>query len=250
MIPQIIHYCWFGRKPLPELALKCIASWKKFFPEYEIKEWNEDNFDVDQIPYTAQAYKCKKYAFVSDYARFKIMYEHGGIYFDTDVEVVKPMDKIIEKGPFFGIETARERLLCNPGLGFASPPELSICKEMIDAYNSMDFIHPNGQYNLKTVVRIISELLSEKGFHAALSPIKFNDIYFYPPEYFSPINYITKAKNITANTHTIHHYAASWVNEERKPSKIVKIWEKLHLPNTDIREKFSRLLKRNSCSHH
>ena len=85
MIPKIIHYCWFGRKPLPELASKCIASWKKFLPDYEIKEWNEDNFDVNQIPYTDQAYKSKKYAFVSDYARFKIMYENGGIYFDTDV---------------------------------------------------------------------------------------------------------------------------------------------------------------------
>ena len=95
MIPKIIHYCWFGKKPLPKLALKCIASWKKFLPDYEIKEWNEDNFDVNQIPYTSEAYACKKYAFVSDYARFKIMYEYGGIYFDTDVEVIKPLDDII-----------------------------------------------------------------------------------------------------------------------------------------------------------
>ncbi len=250
MIPKTIHYCWFGRKPLPDLALKCIASWKKFFPNYEIKEWNEDNFDINQAQYSTEAYKCEKFAFVSDYARFKIMHEYGGIYFDTDVEVIKPMSEIVAKGPFFGIETAHEKLLCNPGLGFACPPGLSICKNMIDVYNSMNFINPNGQYNLKTVVRIISDLLSEKGFCAAPSPIEFNGIFFYPPEYFSPINYYTGEKKITQNTHTIHHYAASWVDEECKPSKIIEIWEKLHLPNTDIRGKISRLLKRKSCSHH
>ena len=104
MIPKIIHYCWFGRNPLPESAKKCIDSWRKFLPDYEIKEWNEDNFDVNIIPYTQQAYEAKKYAFVSDYARFWILYHHGGVYFDTDVEVIRPMDDIIKKGPFMGRE--------------------------------------------------------------------------------------------------------------------------------------------------
>ena len=104
MIPKIIHYCWFGGNPLPELAMKCIESWRTYFPDYEIKEWNEDNFDVNIIPYTKEAYENKKYAFVSDYARFWILYNHGGIYFDTDVEVIKKMDDIIEKGSFMGCE--------------------------------------------------------------------------------------------------------------------------------------------------
>ena len=128
MIPKIIHYCWFGRKPLPELAIKCIASWKKFFPDYEIKEWNEDNFDVNQIPYTMQAYKSKKYAFVSDFARFWILYNYGGIYFDTDVEVIKPMDHIIDQAPYMGVEIdlnlSDEQSISNsvnPGLGIAAP---------------------------------------------------------------------------------------------------------------------------------
>ena len=103
-IPKIIHYCWFGRSPLPELAKKCIASWRKYFPDYEIKEWNEDNFDVNSILYTSQAYQAKKYAFVSDYARFWILYMYGGLYFDTDVEVIRPMDDIIQRGPFMGCE--------------------------------------------------------------------------------------------------------------------------------------------------
>ena len=96
MIPKIIHYCWFGRNPLPQSAIKCINSWKKFFPDYEIKEWNEQNFDVNIIPYTSEAYQAKKYAFVSDYARMWVLYNYGGIYFDTDVEVIKPMKDIVE----------------------------------------------------------------------------------------------------------------------------------------------------------
>ena len=119
MIPKIIHYCWFGRKALPRSAKKCIESWKKYLPDYEIKEWNEDNFDVNMIPYTQEAYSAKRYAFVSDYARFYILYHYGGIYFDTDVEVIKPIDDILEKGAFMGCETIAEEeipLYVAPGL--------------------------------------------------------------------------------------------------------------------------------------
>ena len=104
MIPKTIHYCWFGDNPLPELAQRCIASWRKFLPDYEIREWNESNYDVRKIPYTAQAYEAKKYAFVSDYARFDILCQHGGIYFDTDVEVIRLLDDILERGAFAGGE--------------------------------------------------------------------------------------------------------------------------------------------------
>ena len=104
MIPKIIHYCWFGRNSLPASAQKCIASWRKYFPDYEIKEWNEDIFNVNIIPYTQQAYEAQKYAFVSDYARFWILYHYGGLYFDTDVEVIKSFDDIVDKGAFMGLE--------------------------------------------------------------------------------------------------------------------------------------------------
>ena len=240
MIPKTIHYCWFGKKPLPELALKCIASWKKFLPDYEIKEWNEDNFDINQIPYTAEAYKCKKYAFVSDYARFKIMYEYGGVYFDTDVEVIKPLDNILNKGAFWGLEKSKERLSCNPGLGFACPPGLDLCKEMIDHYKSEIFILPNGKYNLTTVVEAFSKILESKDFSLFSFPVELNGIYIYPPDYFCPINYNTGKTNITQNTYTIHHYAASWVNKYDNMSLFEKIWNFLHLPNTNIRAKFFR----------
>lgn len=249
-IPKTIHYCWFGQKPLPELALKCIASWRKFLPNFEIKEWNENNFNVNQIPYTAQAYQCGKFAFVSDYARFKIMHEQGGVYFDTDVEIIKPMEKIITKGPFFGLESSKNKLFCNPGLGFASTPNLELCKEMIDYYIKEPFLLSNGKYNLKTVVQIFSNILRKKGFTPTNDLTEFKGLFFYPPEYFCPMNYHTGETNITPNTYTIHHYAGSWVNENDNPSKIVKIWKALHLPDTDIRGKISKLLKNKSCPHH
>ena len=241
MIPKIMHYCWFGKKPLPELALKCITSWKKFFPGYEINEWNEDNFDVNQIPYTAEAYKRQKYAFVSDYARFKIMYEHGGIYFDTDVEVIKPLDKIIAKGPFFGMEANDEDFSCAPGLGFACNAGLGLCKEMIDQYEHENFILSNGLLNLETVVTRFSNILQKHGFKYNNDITEFENMFFYPPEFFCPINYHTGEKNITQNTYTIHHYAASWVNKYDNLPLYAKIWKFLHLPDTNIRK---RLFKR------
>ena len=133
MIPKVIHYCWFGRNPLPESAIRCINSWKKFFPDYEIKEWNEDNFDVNIIPYTSEAYEAKKYAFVSDYARMWILYHYGGLYFDTDVEVIKNMDDIVAKGSFMGIEVEYSEgsiMSVNPGLGLGVIPHHRIYKEI------------------------------------------------------------------------------------------------------------------------
>ena len=118
---KVIHYCWFGGKPLPRSAEKCIASWKKFLPEYEIRRWDESNFDVNAIPYTREAYAAGKYAFVSDYARFWSLFHHGGVYFDTDVEIVSPMYDILETGSFLGIETRNSSMITvNPGLGFAA----------------------------------------------------------------------------------------------------------------------------------
>lgn len=153
MIPKIIHYCWFGRNPLPESALKCIASWRKFFPDYEIVEWNEDNFDVNAIPYTAQAYAAKKYAFVSDYARLKILYDHGGLYFDTDVEVIKPFDDILAGGAFMGCElTAAQGCAVNPGLGLGVSAGSGLYNVLLDKYASLSFILEDGSLNLTTIV--------------------------------------------------------------------------------------------------
>ncbi len=216
MIPKIIHYCWFGRKPLPKLALKCIASWKKFLPDYEIKEWNEDNFDVNSIPYIAQAYKHKKYAFVSDYARFKILYEQGGIYFDTDVEVIKSIDDILAKGAFFGLEQdITENFACAPGLGFACNPGLGLLREMLELYKNLDFKQSDGSLNQKTIVEYFSEMLLKKGLQPISGIIEFEGVFIYPPDYFCPKPSEFGKIQITENTRTIHHYAASWIGPKQ-----------------------------------
>jgi len=211
MIPKIIHYCWFGRGKMPELANKCVESWKKFLPDYEIKEWNEDNFDVNSIPYTAEAYKAKKYAFVSDYARFWILYKYGGVYFDTDVEVIKPMDTIIEKGPFMGFENNDATTTgVNPGLGLGVPPGFDLYKEILDYYEGEHFLKADGSLNLKTVVLRTTYILKKHGLKEDNRFQTIAGVNIYPFDYFCPIRITDGKLCLTDNTVSIHHYAASW----------------------------------------
>ena len=228
MIPKIIHYCWFGRGPLPELARKCIASWRKYLPDYEIKEWNEDNFDVNIIPYTAEAYALKKYAFVSDYARFWILYKYGGIYFDTDVEVIRPIDDIIAKGNFMGFETdpnpkaefnASEASI-NPGLG--------LIKKMLDYYDGQHFKFVPGGIGQLTIVHIATEVLLNAGLKREQGIQKVDDVWIYPAEYFCPINLKTGRIHVKDNTRTIHHYAGTWQDKHFS----FKEWLKKILPES------------------
>lgn len=233
MIPKIIHYCWFGGNPLPPLAQECIASWKKFLPDYEIKEWNESNFDVNSIPYTAEAYKQKKYAYVSDYARFVIIHKYGGIYFDTDVEVIKPMDDIIAKGCFMGFEqdpdgdntpgkyAPRYCFDVALGLGFGMTPNHPFMAEMVEHYKQLKF-EPIPAVDIawyKTIVAHTTEKLCEKGLKNVPGIQKVEDMYIYPSEYFAPINAISGRLHITDNTRTIHRYAGSWINKTKKSWK-------------------------------
>ena len=217
MIPKIIHYCWFGRNPLPELAQKCIASWKKYLPDYEIKEWNEDNFDVNIIPYTAEAYAAKKYAFVSDYARFWILYKYGGIYFDTDVEVIRPIDDIIAKGNFMGCETDAR------GSDAASvAPGLGLVKKMLDYYEGQHFVHEAVMRNQITVVHIATKVLLDNGMRNVPGIQQVDDVWIYPSEYFCPINVTTGRIHVEKNTRTIHHYAGTWVDKKFSLKEILK----------------------------
>ena len=211
MIPKTIHYCWFGRNPLPESALKCIASWRKFFPDYEIIEWNEDNFDVNSIPYTAEAYEAKKYAFVSDYARFKILYEHGGIYFDTDVEVIKSFNDILERGAFMGFELAAPLGAVNPGLGLGVAPGLGLYNELLKKYAGLTFLNDDGSMNLTTIVKYTTDLLIEHGLQPTDEIQTVAGITVYPKEYFNPLNDNTGTLEITPNTHSIHWYDKTWL---------------------------------------
>lgn len=225
MIPKIIHYCWFGRNPLPPLAEECIASWQKFLPGYEIREWNEDNFDVNIIPYTAEAYRQGKYAFVSDYARFWILHKYGGLYFDTDVEVIRPMDDIVERGSFMGFETdpdgensplkypPRYAFGVNVGLGCGFEVGNAFVRRMLDLYDKLGFETPQMNPNLKTVVAHVTDVLVEHGLECKRGIQQVDGITIYPREYFAPINVVTGRLHITKNTRTIHRYMGSWTSE-------------------------------------
>ena len=226
MIPKIIHYCWFGKKPLPALAIKCIESWKKFLPDYEIKEWNEDNFDINIVPYTKEAYEAQKYAFVSDYARFWILNKYGGIYFDTDVEVVKSMDDIIARGSFMGCEsyaTTTNYGNIAPGLGLGLSANHHICREMLDIYSSIHFIMSDGSYNLKTVVEYTTDLFITKGYKKNNEIQNCSNTIIYPKDYFNPMTASGKIL-ITETTYSIHHYAGTWIPLSMKlKQKIIKM---------------------------
>ena len=212
MIPKIIHYCWFGGKPLPKSAEKCIASWKKYLPDYEIKRWDESNFDVNAIPYTREAYAACKFAFVSAYARFWILYHYGGVYFDTDVEVIRPIDDIINRGCFLGVESIRNGIYTvNPGLGFAATQGTAVIGEMVNLYSTFHFINTDGASDLKNIVEITTDYLSSKGLQNTDEIQDCCGFTIYPKDYFCPIDYETRELKITENTRTIHHYAESWV---------------------------------------
>lgn len=224
MYPKKIHYCWFGHNPLPESAKKCIASWRKFLPDYEIIEWNEDNFDVNSIPYTAQAYEAKKYAFVSDYARFKILFQHGGLYFDTDVEIIEPLDRIIQNGSFMGIEksfaTSKGEgwIGVNAGLGIGAEPQMSLYKEILEFYGNLEFTLDG-----TTVVTIVTRLLMRHGLRNVNEMQKIEGITIYPAEYFCPMDSITGILEITSNTVSIHHYTCSWIDHNTLNYKLHRL---------------------------
>ena len=214
MIPKTIHYCWFGRGELPPLAKRCIASWRQFFPDYEIKEWNEDNFDVNIIPYTADAYKAGKYAFVSDYARFWVLYRFGGVYFDTDVEVIRSMDDVLEKGPFMGLERLSPRPFVAPGLGLAAGPEMDIYKSILDRFEQMDFLSENGELNPYTMIPMVTDLLEGMGLVGDGTIERVGSVIIYPPDWFNPFDDATGRLRKTENTRSIHWFAKSWLAPE------------------------------------
>lgn len=217
MIPKVIHYCWFGRNPLPKSALKCIASWRRFLPDYEIKEWNEDNFNVNIIPYTQEAYKAKKYAFVSDFARFWILYNFGGVYFDTDVELIRSIDDIVSKGPFMGIEKPdreADSFEVASGLGLASENRNIIYRDILESYKDSHFILDDGSYSMKTVVKRVTPILQQHGFNCKNELQEVGNIIIYPYEFFCPIDSTTGIMEITKTTRTIHHFSCSWLDHD------------------------------------
>lgn len=251
-IPKIIHYCWFGGKPLPKSAKKCIKSWKKYCPEYTIIEWNESNFDLNCNEYCRIMSREKKWAFLTDYIRLKVVYEQGGIYLDTDVELIRSIDDLRREGPYLGIENSG---MAATGLGFAAEPGNRLIKENMEYYeNLISFT------NLTACPKITTDILKKYGFsEKKTSGIQeIEGIKIYPEEYLCPKDERTGLIKITQNTYSIHHFDASWYEKswkegQKKRWREEKIRYLIHTPNRilikmlgkDHYEALKRLLKKN-----
>lgn len=206
-IPKIIHYCWFGGNPLSNDVLKCIESWKKYCPDYEIKEWNESNFDIARFDYMKEAYEAKKWAFVTDIARLIVVYENGGIYMDTDVELIKPLDDLLEYAGYMGYEGNN----IATGLGFAAEKGNAFIKKMLDDYEGIHFIKEDGSMDSTPCPERNTIVLKEMGLRCDGSYQIIDGVHFFPEEYLCPIDWQTREmNNMTENTISIHHYTASW----------------------------------------
>jgi mannosyltransferase OCH1-like enzyme len=220
MIPKIIHYCWFGGNPLPKLAIKCIASWKKYLPEYQIIEWNESNFDMEEYVFAKQAFENRKFAFVSDVCRLHALKYYGGIYMDTDVEVLKSLDAFLHHTAFSGFENDD---FVPTGI-MASEKESIWINEMLSYYHNKPFVKNNGEFEMTSNTAIITSLMQQKGFvmNNKFQEIK-NYVAFYPNDYFCPKSYKTGRTELTINSTCIHHFAKSWIAPHRKWRNILKM---------------------------
>ncbi len=214
-IPKIIHYCWFGRGQKNELAQKCIESWKKHCSDYTFKEWNEDNFDLNSNKYVRQAYDNRKFAFVTDYVRLYALYNEGGIYMDTDVEVLKPLDEFLKHSAFSSFENNNK---IPTGIMAAEKGNEWIF-DLMQEYTDLEFIDSQGNMDLTTNVERITNLTVEK--YGLVQESSYQElgggvVTMYPHDYFCPKDWQTGNIYLTDNTHTIHHFSGSWHTEKEK----------------------------------
>lgn len=209
-IPKRIHYCWFGGKPKPELAEKCIKSWKKYCPDYEIIEWNETNFDLSATPeYVQQAKAVGRWAFVTDYVRLCALTVYGGVYMDTDVELLKPLDPYLKQEAFAGFEHIDRiqtgLLACRKGF--------PLFQEFLEYYDHASFLLPDGTQDTTTNVQILTKLCLQKGLVCNDQLQTVQGLTIYPKEIFCPVDFDTKKLRKTRKTVTIHWFSGSWHTE-------------------------------------
>lgn len=226
IIPKIIHYCWFGGNTIPDKNLEWIESWKKYCPDYKIIRWDESNYDVTKNNYMYEAYRKEKWGFVSDYARVDIIYEYGGIYLDTDVEIIKCLDELLYQQAFCGIESNRRIAL---GLGFGSVKKSTLMKDIMDMYDKINFVDKNGNLNLTTCVQLQYSVFKKNGFITDGNYQIFNGMTVLPEKVLSPKDLYTGEITIKKNTFSIHHYDASWVDEKKrkKTEDVKKLYSKI-----------------------
>ncbi len=238
MIPKIIHYCWFGRGEKPELAIQCIESWKTICSDYQIVEWNEDNFDINSNPYVKEAYEAKKYAFVTDYVRLYAMYHQGGIYMDTDVRVLKPLEQFLKHQAFSGFESPE---YVPTGI-MASEQGNGMIKELLFYYKNRHFVKVDGSYDARTNTSIITEYFLEKGLLQNNQFQEIDGFALYPDNYFCPKLTRLEDKTYMQDTYTIHYFSGSWKSENAKRRENSWWWKKLIVPLSKVSRKIERVL--------
>ncbi len=243
MIPKTIHYCWFGRGEKSPLMKKCIKSWKKYCPDYEIIEWNEDNFDVDSVLWTKQAYEAKKWAFVTDYVRLWVLYNYGGVYMDTDVEVRRPIDRFLTHSAFSGFESI-ESVPTGIMAAEKGHPTMAL---WFSYYEGREYLI-DGKPDKNPNVRFMTDMMLERGLVLNNEYQEVEGMAFYPQTYFCPLSVVENGNCITENTYTIHHFTSTWrTKKEMKNFRRVRfhktktyaalVWLR-YLPNRAVRAVF------------
>lgn len=212
MIPKTIHYCWFGQGEMPEQAKQCIASWHKFMPDWEYKLWNESCFDVEINAYAKEAYEARKFAFVSDYVRLWALEHEGGLYLDTDVEVFKSFEDLLEYKAFAGFEGSKH--LPMGTCVMASEAHGEWVREQLEAYRDRHFLTPDGSLDMTTNVQFITAKMCEGGFVQNGEAQDYKDLHVFPVEYFSP-RHTTREYLRTENTICDHLGMGTWDDKDR-----------------------------------
>ena len=217
MIPKIIHYCWFGDKPLSDLAKKCIESWQKYCPDYEIRKWDENTIDINSNNYMKEAYEKQCWGFVPDVARLQIILKYGGIYLDTDVELIKGLDMLLDNDVYMGIEKGNNGInYVALGLGFGAVPNHPVIRTLLNDYEYRRFINEDGSLNKIPAPQIQTSTLKKMGFNNKYLIQTFQGVKIYPSDYFCPKSYLTGYIRVTDNTYSIHHYSACWLSVPQK----------------------------------
>lgn len=218
-IPKVIHYCWFGKKEKSELIKKCMESWKRFLPDYKIIEWNEDNFDVNVCKYVREAYQKKKWAFVSDYVRLYALYNHGGIYFDTDVEILRPLDIFLQHDFFTGFESKDSPITAV----IAAAKGNNLIKEFLAGYSKRTFVRESGELDLTPNTQTITKAMLEKGIkrNGRKQWIENENAVIYPQIYFCPNSLSMIWGHMSSKSYAVHHFDGSWLDaSQRRNSRL------------------------------
>ena len=226
-IPKIIHCCWFGPNAIPQKELTCMESWKAYFPEHEVKLWNENNFDINENLFAKQAYEANHFAFVSDYVRTKVLYEHGGIYLDTDVEILQNFDSVLRKEfCFLGFETRAK--IGTAVMGFS--PQHDVLKHFLNFYQSNNFRKKNGDINTIANVTILTDILSKRGLITDGTSQTIDDIEVFQREYFYPKKITDSEFRISSQTIAVHRCSNSWMTERERNRGNNKLWINIMRP--------------------